>query len=49
LICHPTTTVHSGLTEEARREIGITPTLIRMSIGIEHPDDLVADITQAFA
>jgi methionine-gamma-lyase len=49
LICHPTTTVHSGLTEEARREIGITPALIRMSIGIEHPDDLVADIAQAFA
>jgi methionine-gamma-lyase len=49
LICHPTTTVHSGLTEEARREIGITPALIRMSIGIEHPDDLLADIAQAFA
>jgi methionine-gamma-lyase len=37
LICHPTTTVHSGLTEEARREIGITPSLVRASIGIEHP------------
>ncbi|PWB81700.1 MAG: methionine gamma-lyase [Methylocystaceae bacterium] len=49
LICHPTTTVHSGLTEEARREIGITPSLIRMSIGIEHEDDLIADIAQAFA
>lgn len=49
LICHPTTTVHSGLTEEARREIGITPSLIRVSIGIEHPDDLIADIAQAFA
>lgn len=49
LICHPATTVHSGLTEEARREIGITPALIRMSVGIEHPDDLVADIAQAFA
>ena len=48
LICHPTTTVHSGLTEQARQEIGITPSLIRMSIGIEHPDDLVADIMQAF-
>ncbi|MBY6239682.1 cystathionine gamma-synthase family protein [Methylosinus sp. Sm6] len=48
LICHPTTTVHSGLTEEARREIGITPSLIRMSIGIEDPDDLIADIAQAF-
>ena len=49
LICHPTTTVHSGLTEQARREIGITPSLVRMSIGIEHPDDLIADISQAFA
>ncbi len=48
LICHPATTVHSGLSEEARREIGITPALIRASIGIEHPDDLVADIAQAF-
>jgi len=48
LICHPATTVHSGLTEEARREIGITPSLIRMSIGIEHPDDLIADVRQAF-
>ncbi|MGH6934775.1 MAG: PLP-dependent transferase, partial [Methylocella sp.] len=49
LICHPTTTVHSGLTDQARREIGITPSLVRMSIGIEHPDDLIADISQAFA
>lgn len=49
LICHPATTVHSGLTEEARREIGITSSLIRMSIGIEHPDDLVSDLAQAFA
>jgi methionine-gamma-lyase len=49
LICHPTTTVHSGLTEQARREIGITPSLVRMSIGIEHPVDLIADISQAFA
>ncbi|MGH6847066.1 MAG: PLP-dependent transferase [Methylocella sp.] len=43
-MCHPATTVRSGLTEEARREIGITPALIRMSIGIEPPDDLVADM-----
>lgn len=48
LTCHPTTTVHSELTEVARREIGVTPSLIRISTGIEHPDDLVADITQAF-
>ncbi len=49
LICHPATTVHSGLTKEARREIGITPALIRVSVGIENPDDLIADIAQAFA
>jgi len=49
LICHPATTVHSGLTEEARRELGITPALIRASVGIEHPDDLIADIAHAFA
>jgi methionine-gamma-lyase len=49
LICHPATTVHSGLSEQARREIGITPALIRASIGIEHADDLIADIAQAFA
>jgi methionine-gamma-lyase len=49
LICHPATTVHSGLPEAARREIGITPALVRLSIGLEHPDDLIADINQAFA
>ena len=49
LICHPATTVHSGLTKEAQREIGITPALIRVSVGIENADDLIADIAQAFA
>jgi methionine-gamma-lyase len=49
LICHPATTVHSGLTPQARREIGITPALIRVSVGIEHPDDLIADVAHAFA
>jgi methionine-gamma-lyase len=49
LICHPATTVHSGLSREAQRDIGITPALIRVSVGIENPDDLVADIAQAFA
>jgi methionine-gamma-lyase len=47
LICHPATTVHSGLTAEERSVIGITPSLIRVSIGIEHADDLIADISQA--
>ena len=48
LICHPATTVHSGLSEDMRREIGITPALIRVSVGIENADDLIADIAQAF-
>jgi methionine-gamma-lyase len=48
LICHPATTVHSGLSEEARCAIGITPALIRVSVGIEHPDDLIADMARAF-
>ena len=47
LICHPATTVHSGLTEEARCAIGITPALIRVSVGIA--DDLIADIGRALA
>ncbi|QGM47153.1 cystathionine gamma-synthase family protein [Methylocystis heyeri] len=49
LICHPWTTVHSGLAEETRREIGITPGLIRMSIGIENAADLIIDIEQALS
>ncbi len=49
LICHPASTVHSGLAEADRKSIGITAALIRLSIGIEHPDDLIADLEQAFA
>ena len=49
LICHPATTVHSGLSEEARRKIGITSGLVRVSIGLEHADDLIADLSQAFS
>jgi methionine-gamma-lyase len=48
LICHPASTVHSGLVEADRKSIGITDALIRLSIGIEHPDDLIADLEQAF-
>ena len=49
LVCHPATTVHSGVPSETRVRIGITDSTIRMSIGIEHPDDLVADLAQALA
>ena len=44
---HPATTTHSRLTEEARHRLGIGPGLVRVSAGLEDPDDLVADIVGA--
>jgi O-succinylhomoserine sulfhydrylase len=44
---HPASTTHSSLTEEARLAVGITPGLIRISVGLEHPADVMADIAQA--
>lgn len=44
---HPASTTHSKLTEEERAAVGITPGLIRLSVGLEHPDDILADILQA--
>ena len=44
LACHPASTTHSGVPKEVRDRIGVTDATIRLSIGIEHPDDLVADL-----
>ncbi|MGB0853621.1 MAG: O-succinylhomoserine sulfhydrylase [Pikeienuella sp.] len=44
---HPTTTTHQRLTEDQRATLGISPGLIRLSIGLEDPADLIRDITQA--
>ena len=44
---HPASTTHSKLTEAERIEVGITPGLIRISVGLEHIDDILADIKQA--
>lgn len=44
---HPASTTHSKLTEEERREVGILPGLVRISVGLEHPDDIIADIEGA--
>lgn len=44
---HPASTTHSKLTEEERLAVGITPGLIRISTGLEHVDDIIADILQA--
>lgn len=49
LVCHPATTTHSRLTEAERAAIGVTPGVVRLSIGLEDPDDLLADIDRALA
>jgi cystathionine beta-lyase/cystathionine gamma-synthase len=48
LACHPASTTHSGVPEEARASAGVTDGLIRISIGLEHPEDLIKDLNQAF-
>lgn len=49
LIEYPDTMSHASMNESARREAGITDSTLRVSVGIEHPDDLVADFEQALA
>lgn len=44
LITHPRTTTHARLTEEVRLETGVTPGLVRLSVGLESSDDLIADL-----
>jgi O-succinylhomoserine sulfhydrylase len=44
---HPASTTHAKLSEAERQEVGITPGLIRISVGLEHIDDICADILQA--
>ena len=44
---HPASTTHSKLTEAERQAVGITPGLIRLSVGLEHPDDILEEIFQA--
>jgi len=49
LAIHPATTTHSQLNEAQQREGGITPELVRLSVGIEHIDDIVSDLDQALS
>jgi len=49
LILHPASTSHSQLSEAERTAAGITPDLVRLSVGIEHADDIIADLDQALA
>ena len=48
-LSHPASTSHRGLTGEERRRVGITDGLIRCSVGLEHPEDLVEDFDQALS
>jgi O-acetylhomoserine (thiol)-lyase len=47
LACHPATTTHRQLSADEQRRAGVRPEMVRLSIGIEHIDDILADIEQA--
>jgi cystathionine beta-lyase/cystathionine gamma-synthase len=47
LCAHPATMTHASMPEEHRRKVGITDELVRLSIGLENPADLIADLKQA--
>jgi O-acetylhomoserine (thiol)-lyase len=49
LACHPGSTTHRQMSAEEQRKAGVTPEMIRLSIGIEHVDDIIADLDQALA
>ncbi len=48
LITHPASTTHRRLSPEVQAEMGITPSVVRLSVGLEHVDDLIKDLDQAF-
>ena len=49
LACHPASTTHRQMTADEREKAGVRPEMIRLSVGIEHIDDLLADLDQALA
>ena len=49
LACHPASTTHRQMSPEEQRQAGIGPETIRLSVGIEHIDDIIADLDQALA
>jgi O-acetylhomoserine (thiol)-lyase len=49
LACHPASTTHRQMPEAEQKKAGVTPEGIRLSVGIEHKDDIIADIAQALA
>ncbi|MFT5484839.1 MAG: O-acetylhomoserine (thiol)-lyase, partial [Halieaceae bacterium] len=49
LACHPASTTHRQMTDAEQIQAGVTPEMIRLSVGIEHIDDILADLEQALA
>ena len=47
LACHPASTTHRQMSLEEQRKAGVTPEMIRLSVGIEHLDDIITDLDQA--
>lgn len=47
IVSHPASTTHAKLSEEERAAVGITPGMVRISAGLEHVDDIIADVEQA--
>ncbi|WP_285726224.1 bifunctional o-acetylhomoserine/o-acetylserine sulfhydrylase [Psychromicrobium xiongbiense] len=48
LVIHPASTTHAQLSEEQQRVAGVTPSLVRLSVGLEHIDDILDDLSQGF-
>jgi O-acetylhomoserine (thiol)-lyase len=49
LACHPASTTHRQMNPEEQRQAGVTPEMIRLSVGVEHVEDILADLDQALA
>jgi len=49
LICHPASMTHASIPAEVRARHGLSDGLVRLSVGLEDPDDLIADLDQALA
>lgn len=49
LACHPASTTHRQLSPEEMKKAGVSEDMVRLSIGIEHIDDILADLDQALA
>jgi O-acetylhomoserine (thiol)-lyase len=47
LACHPASTTHRQMSAAEQRKAGVTPEMIRLSVGIEHIDDIIGDLDQA--